>query len=310
MLIKYMLSGLLAGLLMCAPALAQDDYGGEADQNAIRDAIVSYVKAMNEADAAAAAKCWSEEGVWIDPAGQQIVGVAEIEKHLVEMFAAGGGPKIELLNIDVRFIAPNVATEEGEVIITRPGQPPQRTTYITIHTRTGDGWKLNSVRETVIPTPATNYQYLQELEWMIGDWVDSAGDLSVETTCEWTTNQNFMLRTFRATNGDVVEMEGTQVVGWDAARQQIRSWVFDSDGGFGHGVWARDEATWIVESEFQDATGLKGSSRSSYTYVDADTFKYQSTNRVLDGQPLPDVDPITISRVQPTEAPAGETQER
>ena len=32
-------------------------------------------------------------------------------------------------------------------------------------------------------------------------------------------------------------MTVTQRIGWDPAAKQIRSWEFDSEGGFGEGTW-------------------------------------------------------------------------
>jgi uncharacterized protein (TIGR02246 family) len=288
---------IMVGLMMTSLASAQE-LGSDADKDAIRDAIVGYVKAINAGDASAAASFWSNDGVWIDPEGKEVIGSAEIEKFLAAAFEAGLMPKIELLDVNVRFIAPGVATEEGNVVLMRPGLPPEKSTYISIHTRTDSGWKLSSVRQTVMPAPASNYPHLAELEWMIGNWIDRDGDVSVETNCEWTTNRNFMLRTFRAVNADVVEMEGTQIVGWDALNNQIRSWVFDSDGGFGHGTWKRDGATWTIDAEFQNSEGQKGSSVNRFKWIDDDTFSWQSTGRMLNGEKLPDVGPFTVKKVR------------
>ena len=282
--------------LVPAGAAFSQDTVSQADQEALREAIVGYVKAINARDAAAAAAHWGEDGVWIDPQGHEVTGVDAIREHLKEAFEAGTMPVIELEDINVRFVAPGVATEEGHVILTRGGMPPERSTYLSIHKKTDGGWKLFSVRQTVMPEPVSNYTHLQQLEWMIGDWVDQEGELTVTTHCDWVTNRNFLIRTFRATHGDEVEMEGTQIIGWDAERQGIRSWVFDSDGGFGQGSWNRDGNTWVVESRFQDAGGLKGSSVNHYRYVDADTFTYSSSDRVFDGESLPDVETITIKR--------------
>ncbi len=286
--------------MMLVPVqLPAQDAVTDEDEKAIEQAIVGYVTAMNQGDAAGAAGHWSDTGVWIDPWGEEIVGAEAIQRHLTTMFANGNIPQIELLDVNVRFIAPNVATEEGNVVISRTGEVPRKTTYISVHVKTDKGWKLDSVRETVKPE-LSNYGYLQELEWMIGEWVDKEGDVTVETTCEWTKNQNYMLRTFRVINGDAVEMEGTQIVGWDAKQQQIRSWVFDSDGGFGHGTWKRDGSAWMVDSTFQTADGLQGSKVGHFTFINKDTFTYAATDQMLDGETLPDVGPFTISRKSQT----------
>ena len=43
------------------------------------------------------------------------------------------------------------------------------------------------------------------------------------------------------------DLEGTQVIGWDPAAGTIRSWMFDSDGGFGEGTWSKKDNSWIVK---------------------------------------------------------------
>ena len=73
---------------------------------------------------------------------------------------------------------------------------------------------------------------------MIGSWVDDDDDVAttIETTCKWAKNQNFIVRTFSITNRDRVTTSGVQFIGWDPSAKRIRSWVFDSDGGHGEGI--------------------------------------------------------------------------
>ena len=290
------------GLLLQANLVAQESRSDtESDREEIQQAIVGYVDAINDGDAETAASYWSETGVWIGPDGNEIVGAKAIAKHMSDLFKSGSMPTIELIDVHVRFIAPGVATEEGQVVVNNPDELPNRTTYISIHVKTENGWKLDSVRETVIAVADSNYEHLRDLDWMVGDWVDQEGGISVETNCEWTSNRNFLLRTFRVVNGDDIEMEGTQVVGWDADRQQIRSWVFDSDGGFGTGYWTRQKNGWVIEASFQTSDGTKGSSLNRFTMVNRDQFTYQSTNRVLGDESLPDIQEITVVRRVNTE---------
>ncbi len=132
---------------------------------------------------------------------------------------------------------------------------------------------------------------------MIGEWVDQDEETSIETSCRWTSNGNFMTRSFTVIAGDAIALEGTQVIGWDPQRKQIRSWVFDSDGGFGDGSWTRAGDRWTVKNRFQTSGGRQGKSTNTFTYVDADTFKWQSKNRSLGDEGLPDVDAVAVQRV-------------
>ena len=285
--------------------LCAQESNSAADQEAVKQAIIGYVNAINSKDAKAASSCWSDTGVWIGPDGMEITGRAAIEKHMAELFAAGQMPSIELVDVHVRFIAPNVATEEGHVIVTNPNAAPHKASYISIHVRTDDGWKLDSVRETLIADDIGNHIYLRELDWMIGTWKDESGDYTVETTCEWTANRNFILRTFQVIEGDVTHMEGTQIVGWDGDRKQIRSWVFDSDGGFGTGYWTRNGSSWVVDARFQTADGTQGSSVNQFTLLDKNRFSYTSADRVLGTERQPDIAGVIINRVQENATSSG-----
>ena len=42
-------------------------------------------------------------------------------------------------------------------------------------------------------------------------------------------------------------MTVNQRIGWDPLARQIRSWEFDSEGGFGEGKWSRDGERWVIK---------------------------------------------------------------
>ena len=165
-------------------------------------------------------------------------------RFLAEMktyFSGDKKPRIELLDLSVRFLAPSVAVEEGTALVTRAGEVASESSYLAIHVRENGKWQLSSVRELAprpLPPPS-HYEQLRELEWMIGEWVDDQGGTSVTMRGEWTANRNFISRSFTVMIEDRIDMSGTQVIGWDPAEKTIRSWVFDSDGGFYQGVWSR-----------------------------------------------------------------------
>ena len=112
-----------------------------------RKAIASYVDAFNQGDATAVAAHWSESGEWIDPAGTLIQGRNAILAEMKTYFAGDKKPRIELLDLSVRFLAPNVAVEEGTALVTRAGEVASKSGYLAIHVRENGKWQLSSVRE-------------------------------------------------------------------------------------------------------------------------------------------------------------------
>jgi hypothetical protein len=160
-------------------------------------------------------------------------------------------------------------------------------------------WLLDRVSETETPPEAaSSYERLRDLDWMVGSWVDNDEDagISIQTDCAWTKNRNFMTRSFAVVIGDQVSMAGMQIVGWDPVAEQIRSWVFDSDGGFAEGRWTRKGNQWFIQSTGTLPDGGKSTAVNIVTEVDHDSFKWQSVNREVDGELQPNVDQVLIVR--------------
>ncbi|MFI4874585.1 MAG: DUF4440 domain-containing protein, partial [Blastopirellula sp. JB062] len=95
---------------------------------------------------------------------------------------------------------------------------------------------------------------------------------------------------------DRIESSGMQIIGWDPSVKQIRSWVFDSDGGFGEGTWSKKGDSWQVQLNGVAPNGSKSSSVNVFTKIDEDAFSWQSVSRVSGGELLPNVDPIVVRR--------------
>ena len=149
----------------------------------------------------------------------------------------------------------------------------------------------------------SHHQYLKDLEWMIGEWVDEDESSSIKTVCAWTKNRNFITRAFTLSSEGEVVLEGTQVIGWDPDRKQIRSWMFDSEGGFGEGLWRKKGNQWIVKSSQVLKGGKRASAINVTTLVDDKTLKWRSIGREIDGEMLPNIPEVTIVR-KPQDKPS------
>ena len=101
-------------------------------------------------------------------------------------------------------------------------------------------------RETAV-APSAAESKLQELEWLLGDWKHENEGGSTEIHGQWINNGRFISRSFKVRGNDGDELSGTQIIGWDPSAGVIRSWSFDSQGGFQQGVWHRDGERWLVK---------------------------------------------------------------
>jgi len=268
-----------------------------ADRAAIRKAVESYVVAFNQGDAKALAAKWAPEAVYTNPlSGEQVVGREAIEQQFAAIFAEAKGAKLQAATNSIGFVSPNVAVEQGTAKVIRPDQAPDESEYTAVYVKREGQWLLDRVTEEDMPVVASHYEQLKDLEWMIGRWVDEDDQATVVTECNWTRNNNFLTRSFTVQIRDRIDMAGMQIIGWDPAAKQIRSWVFDSDGAFGQGTWKKKDNRWYIQQSGVLPDGRKSSSVNIITFVDDSTCTLQSVNRTVDGELLPNVEEVKITK--------------
>ncbi len=143
--------------------------------------------------------------------------------------------------------------------------------------------------------PPSHYNELKQLEWMIGNWIDSSAD--IDYNIRWDGNKNFINQYFNVKKDGKEDLYGDQLIGWDPSQNQLKSWIFDSDGGFGHSIWHRDgDTTWYAITSFTKPDGSKVSATHIYTKIDNDTYTFASVARESDGAILPNIGPFKIVR--------------
>lgn len=266
------------------------------DENAIRKSGTTYVEAFNMQDAKAIAMLWSPNAVYSNPkTGEEVVGRDAIEQQLVEIFANSKDSKLELTVDSVRFLSPNVAIEQGTARVLRPGAEPDETVYAAVYVKSGSHWLLDQMSEEAAVVVRSNYTHLKDLEWMIGSWVDEDENSKLESTATWTKNQNFISQSFTASLKGEPELSGIQLIGWDPISQKIRSWVFDSDGGFGSSTWKKKGNQWIIHATATLPDGRISSDIRTITLVDDKTITWQASSRELDGEVLPNIASIKLN---------------
>lgn len=296
-----------AAVLCCVSWFAPGDSRADQaqDEAAIRKSDEDYVEAYNKRDAKALAALWSPEAVYVDPeTGNEFVGREEIEKEFTDTFAGLKEGKLEVKVESIRFLSPNVAVENGTARIVKPEGEPDESSYAALFVKREGKWLLDRVteEETSPPPepPPSNYEHLKELQWMVGSWIDQDENATVQTDCDWTKNQNYLNRSFAVVVGDQVDMAGMQMIGWDPKAKQIRSWIFDSDGGFSEGKWSRKGDRWLIQQNGTLPDGSTTSAVNIITRVDDNSFTWQSVNREINGDILPNVDEVLVVR-KPTE---------
>ena len=263
----------------------------------IRQAIDDYVTAFNDRDAERMGEMWTPHAVYTDrTSSERVIGRDAIMKQFTEILAdESNAPKLAVSTRSIEFVSPSVAIERGQAVVSR-GEEVSESEYTAVYVKHDKLWLIDRVTEEAASTTASHYEQLKVLEWLLGEWVDAGDGFEIDTTCKWTENQNFISRIYSVTNQEGVESSGLQLIGWDAASQEIRSWLFDSSGGYVLGTWTQRDDKWVVQSVATLADGARGSFTSIFRPTDDGNYTWQKINRVIDGRLLPNIDEVTIRR--------------
>ncbi len=262
------------------------------------------VKAFNGGDAAALAGLFSPTGELVDENGNVFAGTQAITELFTKFFEKFPKAALEMEVTSTRPLGGDIAVEEGVRRITADeGASAAQVRYIVVREKTGDRWPIVSYREFADDPAPTPREMLAGLEWMVGEWIDESPEGRTSISFRWSDDGNFLLGDYSVSVGGEKVAASTQRIGWDPIEGRLRSWTFDSDGGFSDGEWLAGDDEWIVRSEATMPDGTSGSATMSVKLQDADHFVIESTDRVVGGVEEPDFK-LVVARKPPAPAAA------
>lgn len=267
------------------------------DEAEIKANAKAYEEAYNNHDAEKVASFWAEKAVYVVPDSDETInGRKAIGEYFKKQFESDNLPKIDVVVDHIEFKDSNKAIENGHVTLTYPDGTDDENAYQAENIKENGKWLLSSVNEVETGIITSNYDHLKDLNWLVGTWEDTDENSDIDLSFQWDKNKSFLYEHFTVKVLGQADMEGMQVIGWDPIQQKIRSWVFDSDGGYREGTWTQDGDTWAGVMSSTLADGTKASSMDIYTKIDDDTFTFSMDSRDVDGDVLPDVDPVTFKK--------------
>jgi uncharacterized protein (TIGR02246 family) len=272
--------------------------GRSDDEKAIRAVDDAFVRDYNGGDSKALAALFTDDAESIESQGDRFQGRELIERRFAETFAASPGVQIAIEIGSIRFLSPDVAKEEGHTVVTPVKEAQQVRPYIVLFVKRHGRWLISSVREGSVPL-IRPHDRLRDLEWMVGDWVDQAPDSEVRINCRWSEDGNFLIRSFTVKHRGKPVMTVTQRIGWDPLARRIRSWEFDSEGGYGEGTWSRDGDRWVAKHTGVRPEGVAASSTNVMVKERSDLVRWSSTDRVLGDASIPGSSSYVLVRVPP-----------
>src|SRR5262249_29873566 len=160
-----------------------------------------------------------------------------------------------------------------------PGVPAEHDRYTVVHVKQNGKWFMALARDAEGERPS-NKEQLQPLAWLVGDWVDDGGNVVVFSSCRRSPDGNFLLQEFKLQVGGQPAMDVSQRIGWDPLSKCIRSWVFDSEGGFGQSMWTRNGETWLIKAHGVRPDGKTASATNTLVPTGMDGYVWRSTDRI------------------------------
>ena len=282
-----------------AIAIAQESANPSAVENIIRSNANDFTQAFDTGDAKKVAAQWTENGTMVDEAGQTFKGRKAIEDEYAKLFKEYPGARIEVKVQSVEVPSPAVAIEDGAVTVFTKDAPPSSSRYTAVHVQQNGKWLMATVRESHVDAPS-NYGRLQALEFLVGRWQAKSDDAQVDTDIRWVANKSFLMRNYTVRRAGAIASSGVQIIGFDPLAARIRSWSFDSSGGYGAGLWTSAQDGWRIESTGILPDGTPTSSRDTLVRVagEDNTLGWRSTNRTAGGAVLADTPEVVLDRVK------------
>jgi uncharacterized protein (TIGR02246 family) len=271
----------------------------EPDVRAITDLLASFVKAYNAKDAKALGDLFTPDAEIQDEDGEVTRGRDAIVGRFSGIFKEKGGDQLAVETDSLRFLGTDLAIEEGTASLSTGAQtPPHTNRYSVIYARQGGRWLHALIRDE--PPEDDPRERLEELAWMLGEWVNESDDGIVKTSCKWSDDGNFLLREFDVKVEGRIAIRGTQRIGWDAQRKQFRMWVFDDRGGFAEGLVSRDGGRWIIKASGVRSDGRAVSTTNAFTAVGKDRILWETLERSVGGKAVPGTDQFYLVRPAPS----------
>lgn len=293
---KIVLTLLTVGWLAGCGQAKQNE---EADGKAIRNVVQSYQEAYNQQNATKLAAQWASDATYINPVtGESAEGKEAIEKLFKEKFAQGKKRYLEIAIKSIEFPHPDEAIENGVMKVTVDDQPVQQMAYQTEYVKENGKWLVKAINEIELQEPSSNFEQLKDLAWLVGKWEDSDDHVDILFDNQWDKYKNFITQHFKMKIYGQDGIEGKQIIAWDPVKNVIRSWVFDSDGGFGEGTWEKVDKSWYATMHYTLSDGRIASSENVYTPVDDRSYIFASVDREVDGEILPDMNPVSVEKIE------------
>lgn len=295
-MLKLFIIGIVC-LQSCMGFLSAAETNDTVDRDKVVQRLNAFTAAFNKGPGEDLGSYWTENAEFTVPlTGEVVEGREAIAQHLQKKQQELNGKTITLTPGKISFPTPDTAIVEGVVQFIDHGSVTERKSRKFELVKQNGAWYLDTIREIPVDLPPNLYSHLKDLDWLVGKWKDEDEDVSISFETKWDKFKNFLIQHFKTEIYGLEEMEGTQIIGWDPVAERIRCWVYDSDGGFGSGIWTKDGANWNVVMTYTLSDGRTASATHIYSKISDKSYTYSSIGRDVDGEVLPNIEPVTVAK--------------
>lgn len=273
--------------------------GNNSSEGEILSLSNAYTDAYNRRDINKLLSFWSDDASYQDLLNGDIYeGKEEIEQFFKDEFADDSNGQLSLKIEKTEAKSPDKLIATGLAVMTYKDKPEESSAFSAEYVNKNGSWLIQKLDDVALVTPTSNYDYLKGLDWLIGNWEDQDpnDNVDVKSSFNWELNKNYIIQQFEMSILGHKDIEGRQIIAWDPVAEQIRSWIFDSDGGFGESKWSKEGDKWYANLVFNMPSGVKASATHIYSKVDDNSFTFASVNRDAGGDLLPDIGPFKVIR--------------
>lgn len=288
---------LLVAVLSVGFSLSADE------QETIKKRLHEFTESFNKANGTQIATLLSENAsITLPITGETVRGKKEVVHFFELEFPALKGKKLLFIPKSVEMVSAEKAVVQGVSELVDNGKVVrQKARKVELVKQNGSNgsWFIDAIKEIEVELPPNQFLHLKELEWLVGNWEDRDDNVTIRYNVKWDKFKNFLLQHFKMTVYGVEVMEGQQIIGWDPVAKSFRSWVYDSDGGFGTGVWKKEGSSWHVKLNFVLGDGQQGTATNVYTPRDAKSFTFASIDRKIGKTKVPNLEPVQVLKEEP-----------
>jgi uncharacterized protein (TIGR02246 family) len=274
------------------------DKAADKDLHAVDEALASLAEALNARKPKAIAELFTPTGEFIDADDNVFDSHEAIAGEFTALFEINPKDTVKLAAEEIREISAGILSVDCVATFSGTGDSEaEDIDFSAVLVKQPDGrWLLASIRSEGEGDLRTPHARLKQLEWLIGEWIDESDESTMRTTTRWSDDGQFILTEFTIHVAGRRVMNGTQRIGWDGSLGKFKSWVFDSEGGHGEGIWTEIDDRWSVKATGVLPDGDAYSATHTYEPQGPEAYQFSVTDRIVGNETEPDFSVLVVRK--------------